>query len=523
MAKDSLALEMTADPAEFAEACGEFASRRVISRTEADKLSGYARKHAWWISGVAQMDVANDAHRSILESMRDGTPFEEWKKTAGAAIEREWGRKDSNRLLLIYRNATTSAYNAGRLEQMEQPHVTAVRPYKMLDVVDDDRTSAICRGFLSPEVVLPWDDPWWLTHSPPFHHLCRTGIRSLRKQVAERIGISAEPPTVKIDPGWGLHPKYSEPPKPSERKIQPDPELHFEAMVKASKDARKRKPVEIKQKAEHTPEHWEKHYAAKYGDAAKQVAYGRALLERAKDMSAKEALDIVQKLEAAKVPGVPAMAVDWLEKAARFPKRAAVDKVLLEHIDSVKLLAQVAKIHGSPVVALGNVPNEINYAATKAQQWYATFASAKLPIPQVKWKILPESRKGRAFCDVLDGAGAPHLDGNNAPWSAVHEWAHAIEYNGKLGAKVNAFRRAREAGQTPRLLRDITGGSSYGDNERAIEDKYWNPYMGKDYGDPNVSEVVSQLFGDLAGNQIASMTKKDPESLFFALGILGGV
>lgn len=247
MAKDSLALDMSADPAEFAEACEEFAARRVISRLEADQLSGYARKHSWWISGVAQMDVANDAHRSILESMRDGTTFEEWKKKAGAAIEKEWGRKDSSRLLLIYRNATTSAYNAGRLEQMEQPHVTAVRPYKMLDVVNDERTSHICRKFISPEVVLPWDDPWWLTHSPPFHHMCRTGIRSLRKSVAQRYGISAEPPVVNIDAGWGLHPKYSQPVTPSARKIQPDPELHYEAMVKASKDLQ-RKAVEVPKK-----------------------------------------------------------------------------------------------------------------------------------------------------------------------------------------------------------------------------------------------------------------------------------
>lgn len=522
MAKDNLALEMTADPSEFAEACEEFSKRRVISRTEADQLSGYARKHSWWISGVSQMDVANDAHRSILDAMRAGTPFEEWKKTAGAAIERDWGRKDSNRLLVIYRNATTSAYNAGRLEQMEQPHVVAVRPYKMLDVVNDERTSQTCRKFISPEVVLPWDDPWWLTHSPPFHHMCRTGIRSLRKSVAQKYGISPEPPVVNIDAGWGMHPKYSEPYTPSKRATPPDPELQFMAAVKGGKHLQTSKPVKLKQKPEHTPEHWEEHYRGKYGEAAQQIGYGKALLERARDMSAKEALGIVQKLEAAKVPGIPAMAVDWLEKATKFPKRAAADKVLMEHIDAVKLLAQVAKAHGSPAVALGMVPGEIQYAATKAQQWFATFASAKLRVPQVRWKILPASRKGRAFCDVEDGNGAPHLDGKSAPWSAVHEWAHAVEYNGKLGSKVNAFRKVREAGQTPRLLRDIIGGDSYGENERAIEDKYWNPYMGKDYGDQNVSEVVSQLFGDLAGNQVTSMLKKDPESLFFALGILGG-
>lgn len=231
---NGLALDMTANPAEFAEACAEFAARRVISRSEADQLSEYARKRSWWITGVAQMDVANDAHQSILDAMKNGVAFEDWKKTAGAAIEREWGRKDSPRLLTIFSNATATAYNGGRIEQMEQPHITAVRPYRALDVVDDTRTTVICRKFVNPEVVLPWDDPWWLTHIPPFHHRCRTGIRSLRRKVAERIGISAAPPVVNIDAGWGMHPKYAQPFTPSDRKVQPDPDIYLESLRKAS-------------------------------------------------------------------------------------------------------------------------------------------------------------------------------------------------------------------------------------------------------------------------------------------------
>jgi hypothetical protein len=242
---NGLALDMTANPAEFAEACAEYAARRVISRNEADQLSEYARKRSWWITGVAQMDVANDAHQSILDAMENGVAFEDWKKTAGAAIEREWGRKDSPRLLTIFSNATATAYNGGRIEQMEQPHITAVRPYRALDVVDDTRTTVICRKFVNPEIVLPWDDPWWLTHIPPFHHRCRTGIRSLRRKVAERIGISAAPPVVNIDAGWGLHPRYAEPPKPSDRKTPPEFALQLENSRKGIQDAQKRKSVTI--------------------------------------------------------------------------------------------------------------------------------------------------------------------------------------------------------------------------------------------------------------------------------------
>jgi SPP1 gp7 family putative phage head morphogenesis protein len=248
MAKSKdLSLDMTSDPSEFTEAVEEFSKRRVISKAEADTLEAYARRRAWWIAGVAQMDVANDAHQSIIEAMRDGVPFEDWKKKAGAAIEAEWGRKDSARLQLIFRNATTQAYNAGRLEQMEQPHIAAVRPYKMLDVVQDTRTSDTCRKYTNPEVVLPWDDPFWLTHSPPLHHGCRSGIRSLRRGPAERQGVTKpeDLPDNPIPEGWGFHPSRTVPPTPSERKNPPDPELQLMAAVKGGKYLRESKPVKI--------------------------------------------------------------------------------------------------------------------------------------------------------------------------------------------------------------------------------------------------------------------------------------
>lgn len=238
-------MDMTADPDEFREAVDEFASRRIVTRKEADTLEAYARKRAWWISGVAQMDVVNDVHESIVEAMRKGTSFEDWKKEIGPKIENAWGREDSFRIQTIWRNATSSAYNAGRIDQMSEPHIVSVRPYWMLDVVDDLHTSTTCKPFLTPPVILPSSDPWWFTHSPPLHHRCRSGIRSLRQSVAEKKGILGTAPAVDIPDGWGVDPRQAEPPKPSERDTQPDPELAVECMVKAGKDYRDRKPVTI--------------------------------------------------------------------------------------------------------------------------------------------------------------------------------------------------------------------------------------------------------------------------------------
>lgn len=238
-------MDMTSDPVEFTEAIEDFTARRVVTREEADALSEYARRRVWWISGVAQMDVVNDVQESIADAIRKGTPFEDWKKEIGSKIENAWGRKDSFRIETIWRNATTSAYNAGREEQMNEPHIVAVRPYQMLDVVDDARTSEICVKFIEPPVILPADDPRWFRLSPPFHHRCRTGKRSLRRSVAEKKGITTELPDLEIQDGWGISPRLTEPPKPSERDVPPDPELHVECMVKGGKDLRDRKAVTI--------------------------------------------------------------------------------------------------------------------------------------------------------------------------------------------------------------------------------------------------------------------------------------
>lgn len=238
-------MDMSSDPVEFVEAVEEFATRRTITREEADTLEGYAKRRAWWISGVSQMDIVNDAHQSIVEAMRKGTPFDEWKKEIAPKLEEAWGREDSFRIETIFRNATTQAYNAGRIEQINEPHIVEVRPYWMLDVVDDLRTSDTCRRYVKPPVILPASDPWWLTHSPPLHHRCRSGIRSLRQSVAEKKGISETVPDDTVQDGWGIPPNISEPPKPSERDNPPDPDLQLECAIKAGKDLRERKSVTI--------------------------------------------------------------------------------------------------------------------------------------------------------------------------------------------------------------------------------------------------------------------------------------
>jgi SPP1 gp7 family putative phage head morphogenesis protein len=93
----------------------------------------------------------------------------------------------------VYRTSIQTAYNAGRRTQIDKDKPDALE----LVVIDDQRTSDICRPLYG--LVLPYDDPFWQTHWPPFHFNCRTTVRSVykaQKEEMEKIPGEAERKTL---------------------------------------------------------------------------------------------------------------------------------------------------------------------------------------------------------------------------------------------------------------------------------------------------------------------------------------
>ncbi len=513
MARD-LSLDISADPDEFEEAVAEFASRRVISRKEADKLENYAKRHAWWISGVAQMDIVNDAHRSILEAMRSGIPFEEWQKEIGPKLEAAWGRRDSARILTIFRNATTQAYNAGRWEQMNEPHVKAMRPYVEYDVVDDQRTTEhICRPLIG--VVLPIDDPFVLTHNPPLHHRCRTGLRSKRASYVERRGVTKDPPDVEVTPGFGYPPNLAEPPKPQKRKVLPDPEIEREMLRKASHDAHERKPVKIPQNPKHTPEYWEEHYREKYGEAAAQVAWGRMVHERAKELDLREAVRILDGLSEAKVPGVTPGDRHFLKVA--LGEEQAPYGINANAVDAARIMAQHAKLCGRRNVPAVAAPKEFEYLVDRNQAFWERMSASKRKLPEgVKVAHLPADDYRSTYTPSLNQL---NLYDGVPVGTVVHEYGHAVEYNSDALAAAQAFLLARTRGEPFKKLSEFD--EFYDPSELTRPDKFYDAYIGKHYRG-YATEVISTVVGHIAEGRMWEILLEDPETLYFVLGILAG-
>lgn len=517
MAAPSPSLDMTAEPDRFDEAIAEFSKRRVITKAEADAMVAYSRRRAWWIAGVAQMDVANDVHSSIKDAMDRGIPFEEWKKAVEPKLTDAWGRENSPRVQLIFRNATMQAANSGRWDQMHDPAVLQVRPYLQYDAVRDSRECDRCEACNG--VTLPADDPWWLTHSPILHHACRCGLRNKRVEFGKKH-LTKTPPTVKADEGFGVPPTRSVPPVPTERKVKPAPAIHAEFTQKTFKDARERKPKLPKINPMHTPEFWESKYSH-YGEARKQVAYGRALFELAKEMSHDEALAILKEATAREVPGVGQSGVDALGIFSDWEKSHPMVRASRKAAyDGQKLLAQMLKVSGRSAVPEPADLADASVATVQreAAAFYRAFASEKLLMPEgISWKALPAG--GRAYYE----GRAVHVDplAVQATGIAVHEWGHAIEDgNAHLRAAVTAFKAYRERNDTPERLLDLLGGN-YRDDELTKPDEYFTAYVGKIY--PDASELLSSLFEWIASGSTAYLNVHDQESLLFGIGVLAGI
>jgi len=203
-----MAWEIVAKAKAFEEALAAIRKRVPMSDAAFASLLTASHETAFTIAHVAQVEVAAMVWQSLDRAMQHGVPFAQWKKDAAPMLEAAWNGSVKNpgaRLETIYRNAVHTSYNHGRWEQMDDPDVVKLRPFREFDAIRDKRTSDIC--VKCDGTVLPADDPWWNDHVPPLHHRCRSKVRSLTKRQGQRKAAAGRRPTAAPDKGFGKIPK----------------------------------------------------------------------------------------------------------------------------------------------------------------------------------------------------------------------------------------------------------------------------------------------------------------------------
>lgn len=198
---------VSADVERFDEALEWFLGRTILTDEQRLAIPAGARSRAFWVAGVAQLDVVQDVFDEINTALEKGEPFEDFQKRVSDKLTKAWGRENPARIETIFRNAAQSSYNAGRWAQMTDPSVAKFRPFWMYDAILDDATTPICKE--RNGTILPHDHPFWDTNYPPLHHRCRSGVRNLRRSEAERRGITTTVPTEAPPEGWGRSPRVA--------------------------------------------------------------------------------------------------------------------------------------------------------------------------------------------------------------------------------------------------------------------------------------------------------------------------
>ncbi|MBT4225843.1 MAG: minor capsid protein [Opitutae bacterium] len=189
------------EPLPFIDAIEAMKKRKVVLPEEyyGEKMVS-TRALAFTVSGLAGISQIKSVLDSINRAIEKGDGFDTWQdKVKDGAISTALPQ---HRQELVYRNAVQNAYSIGRHTHYQKHKET--RPYLRYSAVNDSRPRPSHGAMHGP--VLPVDDPFWATNTPPNGHACRCTVMSLSKRQAGRTGISGKAPGVNPDEGWGYNP-----------------------------------------------------------------------------------------------------------------------------------------------------------------------------------------------------------------------------------------------------------------------------------------------------------------------------
>ncbi|MCL2282922.1 MAG: phage minor head protein [Fibromonadales bacterium] len=207
---------------EYKEAVEFFKQKINLPTATYKDLAGAMHSRAFAVAGAMRDDILSDFRGAIEKAIASGSTLQEFRKTYNGIADK-WAADDPGfrekrtgksydawRSKVIYSTNMATAYAAGRESQMRDP--------VMKDIWQHARYRSMMDGRERPEhalwnnVVLPINDPWWSTHTPPNGWNCRcwvepvsaTELEILREEgVRLKEGLRLNPSNTKgIDEGW---------------------------------------------------------------------------------------------------------------------------------------------------------------------------------------------------------------------------------------------------------------------------------------------------------------------------------
>ncbi len=499
------------DSVGFQEAMAYAAKRKVVLPEDYyGKLIGLQRSQSVSIAGLAALEQIRFVVDKLADVLEKGGTFKSFQDAVRA------GGLDVNlpthRLENIFRTNIQAAYSRGRWEQ--QMRARGSRPYLMYDAINDSRTRPAHHAM--DNIIRKWDDPFWATNYPTNGYRCRCTVISLTEaQAKKRGGVTdplPDPETTKPDPGWDYN-------------IGADYEGGPNRAIEKTVEKIKTKRPTTSKKADDAKE--------KIKKAAKKA--GPPTLDEVMD----EGRAALANMRTDPVGFNEDMEKLIIERVFKFDGK----------VDSFSAKMQLVREHSR--TAMGDIqPKVKGLAPGRSEEAYLDRFFEALPLPK-SWlkKTAAKYQKRLTLLHTTDRAYADQAKGILAfdimrPEVVLHEFMHLVQIAvPEIETLAREMHRARTAGAQRKKLKDLTRNSAYADYEVTREDKYFNPYVGKEYETKIAGpggyyekeeplEVLTMIFQALIGdigdqrnkqgiNPLRNkLLSKDRESAAFGLGLL---
>lgn len=161
----------------YHEAVEYLRKRDVIKKIKYDELSDKMKFRAFTASRITDGKILEKLNAEMIANVNDGKGLKDFLTMTKTDILDKVGMGPNHGWYweTVYRTNVQTAYNVGRAMGFDEDKPLALE----LVIIDDARTSDICRQYAGKPFILPYDHPFWQTHWPPFHFNCRTTVRAI--------------------------------------------------------------------------------------------------------------------------------------------------------------------------------------------------------------------------------------------------------------------------------------------------------------------------------------------------------